>query len=120
MQSQLAGGVFLFDWLIVDLLHVDRHLLHDLSGARALSEVRGKGHQVHSPQLALSTPDHTLSTAAGRDENSTENSRRLAALLRGDEARHIHALRPLRLAVFSRPPCAVSPTNVLCTRPILL
>ena len=65
----------------VDLLHVDRHLLHDLSGARALSEVREKGHQVHSPQLALSTPDHTLSTAAGRDENSTENSRRLAALL---------------------------------------
>ncbi|MEC8564906.1 MAG: aconitase family protein, partial [Pseudomonadota bacterium] len=52
----------------VDLLHVDRHLLHDLSGARALSEVREKGHQVHSPQLALSTPDHTLSTAAGRDE----------------------------------------------------
>ena len=36
----------------VDLLHVDRHLLHDLSGARALSEVREKGHQVHSPQLA--------------------------------------------------------------------
>ncbi len=72
----------------VDLLHVDRHLLHDLSGARALSEVREKGHQVHSPQLALSTPDHTLSTAAGRDENSTENSRRLAALLRGESASH--------------------------------
>lgn len=66
----------------VDLLHVDRHLLHDLSGARALAEVRDKGHKVHSPQLTISTPDHTISTATGRREDSTENSRKLATLLR--------------------------------------
>lgn len=34
------------------LLHVDRVLLHDLSGARALSEIAERGHRLARPDLA--------------------------------------------------------------------
>jgi 3-isopropylmalate/(R)-2-methylmalate dehydratase large subunit len=48
------------------LLHIDRHLLHDLSGARAMEEVEQRGLQVRNPELAFSTPDHAVSSAPGR------------------------------------------------------
>ena len=46
------------------LLHVDRHLLHDLSGARALEEVARRGLPVRNPGLAFATPDHAVAQAA--------------------------------------------------------
>ena len=48
------------------LLHIDRVLLHDLSGARALSEVAERGHALARPDLVFATPDHAVSTAPGR------------------------------------------------------
>ncbi|MGR3715844.1 MAG: aconitase family protein, partial [Thermohalobaculum sp.] len=60
------------------LLHVDRNLLHDLSGARGLDEVARRGLSVHSPELSFSVPDHAVSTLPGRNATSTEISARLA------------------------------------------
>jgi 3-isopropylmalate/(R)-2-methylmalate dehydratase large subunit len=48
------------------LLHIDRHLLHDLSGARALEEIEARGLPVRNPELAFATPDHAVSSAPGR------------------------------------------------------
>ena len=48
------------------LLHVDRHLLHDLSGGRALGAVLERGLAVRNPELAFATPDHAVSTAPDR------------------------------------------------------
>lgn len=48
------------------LLHIDRHLLHDLSGTAGLRELVARNLPVHSPQLAFATPDHAVSTAPGR------------------------------------------------------
>ncbi len=48
------------------LLHIDRHLLHDLSGGRALEELSRRGLQVANPELCFATPDHAVSTAPGR------------------------------------------------------
>ncbi len=48
------------------LLHIDRHLLHDLSGAPALSELSTRKLPVHNPELAFATPDHVVSSAPGR------------------------------------------------------
>jgi 3-isopropylmalate/(R)-2-methylmalate dehydratase large subunit len=48
------------------LLHIDRVLLHDLSGARALTEVGERGHAVARPDLVFATPDHAISSAPGR------------------------------------------------------
>jgi 3-isopropylmalate/(R)-2-methylmalate dehydratase large subunit len=48
------------------LLHIDRHLLHDLSGTAGLSALAQKGLAVANPELAFATPDHAVSTAPGR------------------------------------------------------
>ena len=48
------------------LLHIDRHLLHDLSGARALADVQARALPVQNPELVFATPDHAVSSAPGR------------------------------------------------------
>jgi len=52
------------------LLHIDRLLLHDLSGARALQESVEKGYAPAQPRLVYGTPDHAISTAPGRTEKT--------------------------------------------------
>ena len=49
-----------------DLLHVDRHLLHDLGGSRGLLDLKSRDLKVHSPELTFATPDHAISSAPGR------------------------------------------------------
>ena len=60
--ADLGGGVV--------LLHIDRHLLHDLSGSGALKEVEAKGYVPAQPQLAFATPDHAISTRPGRTDDT--------------------------------------------------
>jgi 3-isopropylmalate/(R)-2-methylmalate dehydratase large subunit len=64
------------------LLHVDRVLLHDLSGARALSEVAERGHALARPELVFATPDHAVSTAPGRTSETFAGGARSLANLR--------------------------------------
>ena len=49
------------------LLHIDRQLLHDLSGTSALVDLLGRALHVRNPSLTFATPDHAVSTAAGRE-----------------------------------------------------
>src|SRR5205807_8463130 len=49
-----------------DLLHVDRHLLHDLGGSRGLLDLKTRKLAVHNPELTFATPDHAISTQHGR------------------------------------------------------
>ena len=48
------------------LLHIDRHLLHDLSGPPALAEVAARGLPLANPELVFATPDHAVSSQPGR------------------------------------------------------
>lgn len=48
------------------LLHVDRHLIHDLSGSQALKDLTRQGLTVAHPRLSFATPDHMISSRAGR------------------------------------------------------
>ena len=48
------------------LLHIDRHLLHDLSGTAGLYELAGRSLPVRNPELCFATPDHAVSSAPGR------------------------------------------------------
>ncbi len=52
------------------LLHIDRHLLHDLSGGRALEALQARGLPVCNPELAFATADHAVSSAPGRTAGS--------------------------------------------------
>ena len=63
-----------------DLLHVDRHLLHDLGGSRGLLDLKSRGLKVHNPELTFATPDHAISTAHGRAGTSRIGQELLAAL----------------------------------------
>jgi len=59
------------------LLHIDRHLLHDLSGPVALEEVERRGLSVRNPELTVATPDHAISSAPGRTGMTLEKGGRL-------------------------------------------
>jgi len=48
------------------LLHVDRHLLHDLSGPPALGELHRRKLAVRNPELTFAVSDHAISSAPGR------------------------------------------------------
>jgi 3-isopropylmalate/(R)-2-methylmalate dehydratase large subunit len=48
------------------LLHIDRHLLHDLSGPPAIGELERRGLTVHDPDLVFATPDHLVSSDPDR------------------------------------------------------
>jgi len=48
------------------LLHVDRHLLHDLSGPLVLRAVADRGLPLANSDLVFATPDHAVSTDPGR------------------------------------------------------
>jgi len=63
-----------------DLLHIDRHLLHDLGGSRGLLDLKSRGLEVHSPELTFATPDHAISTAHGRAGTSKIGQELLASL----------------------------------------
>lgn len=66
----------------LDLLHVDRQLIHDLSGARALKEIQKRGLSVRNPELCIATPDHSVSSQPGRTLASSPAGESLGGGLR--------------------------------------
>jgi 3-isopropylmalate/(R)-2-methylmalate dehydratase large subunit len=50
----------------IDLLHIDRHLQHDLGGADAIAAVRARGLAVRNPELTFATVDHVVESRPGR------------------------------------------------------
>jgi 3-isopropylmalate/(R)-2-methylmalate dehydratase small subunit len=54
------------------LLHIDRHLLHDLSGPPALATLAKRGLSVRNPELVFATPDHAVSSAPSRTAQTFE------------------------------------------------
>ena len=72
--AELGGGL--------DLLHIDRHLIHDLSGPASLGMLAERGLPVRSPELTFAMPDHTVSTAVGRTDADSGAGRILVPALR--------------------------------------
>jgi 3-isopropylmalate/(R)-2-methylmalate dehydratase large subunit len=66
----------------IDLLHIDRHLLHDLGGGHAIAQVLRRGLAVRNPELTFATPDHLVETTPGRTGGSAAWANDLIALLR--------------------------------------
>jgi 3-isopropylmalate/(R)-2-methylmalate dehydratase large subunit len=66
------------------LLHVDRHLITD-AGSKALVEMRQLGHEMRNPELAVASPDHSVSSAPGR-AGMTANGIKLVGNLRKEAA----------------------------------
>ncbi|MBF0276409.1 MAG: 3-isopropylmalate dehydratase large subunit [SAR324 cluster bacterium] len=66
----------------LELMHIDRTFIHDLSGGQALVELGKKDLKVRNPELCFATTDHCVSSAPGRNENSSASGARLIPLLR--------------------------------------
>jgi 3-isopropylmalate/(R)-2-methylmalate dehydratase large subunit len=67
----------------VELIRIDRHLLHDLSGPASLKMLSDRGLRVRAPGLTFATPDHGVSTEPGRaGGGSAANDKALAVLRR--------------------------------------
>jgi 3-isopropylmalate/(R)-2-methylmalate dehydratase large subunit len=52
------------------LMHIDRHLLHDLSGAPGLNDLVGRKLTPRNPELAFATADHLVASMPGRTGKS--------------------------------------------------
>ncbi len=52
------------------LVHVDRVLLHELTGPQALAGLAAAGHTVANPALVFGVIDHIVDTAPGRSERA--------------------------------------------------
>src|ERR1039458_9387968 len=61
--AELGGGL--------DLLHIDRHLIHDLSGPALLGMLAERGLPVRNPELKFEMRDYAVSTAVGRTDADT-------------------------------------------------
>lgn len=62
--ADLPGGV--------SLLHVDRHLMHELTSVAAIRQLEQRGAAVHNPELTFATVDHVISTRPGRTAGDAE------------------------------------------------
>ena len=66
----------------VDLLFIDRHLMHDLGGGDAIFQIRQRGLKVRRPELTFATPDHIVETAPDRTGGLAPWADELIGLLR--------------------------------------
>lgn len=64
------------------LLYLDRVLIHDLSGGRAIREILDAGHTVAEPKKVFAVPDHAVSSRPGRDDRTFPTGEKLLKSLR--------------------------------------
>jgi 3-isopropylmalate/(R)-2-methylmalate dehydratase large subunit len=71
-----------------DLLHVDRHYVHDVTSPGAFKTLTERGIDVYAPQLTFGSPEHSVTILAGRDESSNTLSEQFVPLMRRNFAHH--------------------------------
>jgi 3-isopropylmalate/(R)-2-methylmalate dehydratase large subunit len=69
-----------------DLIHVDRHVLHELTSPQAFRRLAAAGRRVRNPELTFATQDHIIATLPGRgDETWPDGAPYVRALRRHAE-----------------------------------
>ncbi len=71
----------------VSLLHIDRHLIHDLEAGPRLNDLQRAGYHVARNDLTFATPDHAVSSAAVRTTDTNPTGGRLLRAMRRGTAR---------------------------------
>jgi 3-isopropylmalate/(R)-2-methylmalate dehydratase large subunit len=66
----------------MQLLFVDRHLIHELSGHRGQVEIARRGLKMRNPELAVGSFDHVVSTAPGKRGGNTPGADRIIETFR--------------------------------------
>jgi 3-isopropylmalate/(R)-2-methylmalate dehydratase large subunit len=71
----------------VQLLHVDRHLMNELSGHRGQEALAQRGLKTRNPDLTLGTLDHVVSTVPGRRGGDAPWANRMIEVFREESRR---------------------------------
>ncbi len=72
----------------MQLMFVDRHVVHELSGHRGHAEMAKRGLKMRNPELSLGSMDHVVSTAPGSRGGNTPNADRIIEAFRTESRRH--------------------------------
>ncbi len=64
------------------LIHIDRHVLHDLTSPQAFDGLRRAGRSVRNPELTYATQDHLVATTRGRTDETVAGGAELIRALR--------------------------------------
>ncbi|WP_028603069.1 3-isopropylmalate dehydratase large subunit [Ottowia thiooxydans] len=64
------------------LIHVDRHLVHDLSSPQAFDGLRASGRRVRNPERTFAMADHIVSTETGRGDATVPGGEEMIVALR--------------------------------------
>jgi 3-isopropylmalate/(R)-2-methylmalate dehydratase large subunit len=72
----------------LDLLHVDRHLVHEMTSPQAFTTLSERSVEVMSPELTFGCPEHSVTILAGRTEDSNPMSSKFVPLMRRNFAEH--------------------------------
>ena len=72
----------------LDLLHVDRHYVHDVTSPGAFTTLADRGIGVLSPELTFGSPEHSVTILGGRTETSNPLSEQFVPLMRKNFAEH--------------------------------
>ena len=71
-----------------DLLHVDRHMVHELTGDLAFAALEEGGRRVRNPELTFATQDHVIATDPDRHDDSNPDSAHYIRTMRRRAAEH--------------------------------
>jgi 3-isopropylmalate/(R)-2-methylmalate dehydratase large subunit len=71
----------------MQLMFVDRHLIHELSGHRGHVEMAKRGLKMRNPELAVGSMDHVISTAPGSRGGNSPNADRIIETFRSESRR---------------------------------
>src|SRR5688572_29693670 len=64
------------------LLHVDRHMIHEMTSARAFANLNRAGRQVKNPKLTFAAVDHIVATTPNRTDDTNPAGRPFIRMLR--------------------------------------
>jgi 3-isopropylmalate/(R)-2-methylmalate dehydratase large subunit len=70
------------------LIHVDRHVLHDVTSPQAFAGLAASGRAVRNPDLTFATADHIVATQRGRGDETVPGGAEMIRALRGAAKAH--------------------------------
>ncbi|HEY0832406.1 MAG TPA: 3-isopropylmalate dehydratase large subunit [Azospirillum sp.] len=70
------------------LIHVDRHVTHEVTSPQAFAALEAAGRRVRNPELTFATPDHMVSTDPGRTDLTVPGGIEMIQALRRNTGRH--------------------------------
>ena len=78
--ADLSGGE--------SLVHIDRHLLYEITSPQAFESLRAAGRAVRNPELTYATTDHLISTQSGRGDDTVGGGKALIQAFRVSTRAH--------------------------------